>query len=105
MTVVDGVENRERDQSVFQAPCGRVRARPSKGRRKGLTSLPIQLGIRTDLTITNLMIVVYSSDNFPLRGDHGRVMGEAVEQRRCELFVAGKHGYPFGKRVIGRHDR
>src|SRR5688572_19555575 len=33
----------------------------------------------------------------PLRGDHGRVMGQPVQQGRRELFVAGKDGDPFGE--------
>ena len=33
------------------------------------------------------------------------MMGEAIQQRGRELFVAGKDGDPFGKREIGRHDR
>ena len=41
----------------------------------------------------------------PLGGDHGRMMGEPIEQRRRELFVAGKHRDPFRKREIRRHDR
>ncbi len=41
---------------------------------------------------------------FPLGRDYARVMRQAIEQRRRELLVAGKHGDPFGKCEIGRHD-
>ena len=40
----------------------------------------------------------------PLRGDHGRVMREAVKQGGGELFIAGKHGHPFGKCEIRGND-
>jgi hypothetical protein len=40
----------------------------------------------------------------PLRGDHGRVMREAVKQGGSELFIAGKHRHPFGKCEIRGDD-
>src|SRR5262252_7794924 len=42
---------------------------------------------------------------FPLRGDHGGVMGESIEQGRRKLFVAGKDRDPFGEGQIRSHDR
>ena len=36
----------------------------------------------------------------PLRRDHGRMMGEAIEQRGREFFVAGEDGHPFCKRKV-----
>ena len=42
---------------------------------------------------------------FPLRRDDGRVMCQAIEQRRRELLVACKHGDPFGECEIRGHDR
>ena len=30
-------------------------------------------------------------------------MGQAIEQRRRQLFIPGKHGDPFGKREVRRH--
>jgi len=32
-------------------------------------------------------------------------MREAIQQRRRQLFVAGEHGHPLGKREIGGDDR
>ena len=33
------------------------------------------------------------------------MMGEAIQQRRRELFVTGKDGHPLGKREISGDDR
>ena len=41
---------------------------------------------------------------FPLRRNHGRVMRQAIEQRRRELLIPRKHGDPFGKCEIGADD-
>src|SRR5262245_59488566 len=42
---------------------------------------------------------------FALRRDHRRVMGQTVEQRGREFFIAGEDGHPFGKREVGRDHR
>ena len=39
------------------------------------------------------------------RGEHGRVMREAIEQRGRQLLVAGKDGDPFGEGEIRGDDR